>query len=260
MICFVCAGLTGYVFAPDGGSSVMASVTVHRTWAPALAMLGYALAFPALRLAIAESRPRTSEQASGLRPQASDLRSQASGFRAASAMDDGGASPVRSRVPDSIPLEPVPIAVAHHDPFAPPPDGFAALHPALRFASKRLTIGAAGLDTEQEDGTSHHVAWSALVGAVARRLPAAAPYAGETFVDIISTAGATLRFTPWTATFGDALAREGEERARAFVHLIAARCPAAKLDTATRTFVGGHEPALQLPDADVLAQHDARIG
>jgi hypothetical protein len=278
MICFVCAGLTGYVFAPESGASEMASVVVHRTWAPGLAMLGYALAFPALRLAVAEARL----------PEPASASQQVAPIVAAPqpVVRDAYVPAVRQRLPDSIPLEPeytVPvagIAAAHdpfappHDAFAPPPDAFAPppdafapppyglepLHPSLRYASKRLGIGEAGLDAEQEDGGSRRVAWADIVGAVARRTPAAAPYAGETFVDVISTAGATLRLTPWTTTSGEFLAGEGAERARGFLRLLGVRCPAAKLDAATRAFVAGHESALQLPDADVLAQHDARVG
>jgi len=99
---------------------------------------------------------------------------------------------------------------------------------------------------------------------VARRLPAEAPYAGETFVDLVSIAGATLRFLPWTEISGGpidgALATGDEsERARTFVQLIAMACPDARLDSATRTFLGGRGLAAQLPSIATLAQHDARL-
>jgi hypothetical protein len=81
-------------------------------------------------------------------------------------------------------------------------------------------------------------------------------------VDLVSTTGSTLRILPWTELTGEALLG-GEsnpvERARAFVQLVATRCPGAKLDAATRTFLGSRGLAAQLPDAALLAQHDERL-
>jgi len=47
-----------------------------------------------------------------------------------------------------------------------------------------------GIDARREDGSSVLVIWRDIVGAVARRLPN--DYQAVTFVDVISTAGATL--------------------------------------------------------------------
>jgi hypothetical protein len=80
-----------------------------------------------------------------------------------------------------------------------------------------------------------------------------------TFVDVVSTAGATLRVMPWTRLAGERIDGEGVERARAFVQLAAARCPSAKLDAATRTFLGSHGQAAQLPDEQTLSAHDRRL-
>jgi hypothetical protein len=129
----------------------------------------------------------------------------------------------------------------------------------LRYEAARVHIGDAGLIGERADGTSHRVAWTALVGVIARRLPPGAPHDGQTIVDIVSTTGATLRIVPATEIDGEVFAGFGADRARAFVRLVAERCPGAKLDGGTRAFVDGGD-ALQFPDADVLAQHDARVG
>ena len=82
----------------------------------------------------------------------------------------------------------------------------------------------------------------------------------STFVDLVSNAGATLRILPWTRLTGERLEGEpGDERARNLVKLIVAHCPAAKLDRATRAFVDDGQPAAQLPDRAMLAEHDARL-
>jgi hypothetical protein len=133
--------------------------------------------------------------------------------------------------------------------------------PTLSFAVERATLSASGISATRERDVKQ-VAWTDIVGVVARRLPADAPYDGATFVDVVSTAGSTLRVLPWTQLddeLGDAGDGSGEERARALVQLVARRCADAKLDGATRTFLGGRGHAAQLPNADTLAQHDARL-
>ncbi len=79
-----------------------------------------------------------------------------------------------------------------------------------------------------------------------------------TFVDVVSTAGATLRILPWTRLTGDSI-EPGEGRMRAFVNLAAARCPSANVDRATRAFADSAEPARQLPDEATLAAHDEHL-
>jgi hypothetical protein len=129
----------------------------------------------------------------------------------------------------------------------------------LRYATLTATISHVGIDARREDGFARTVMWPDVVGIVARRLPAEEPYEGTTFIDIVSTAGATLRILPWTRLAGDRIDGEGTERARALVQLAAARCPGAKLDAATRTFLGSHGQAAQLPDEPTLAAHDQRL-
>jgi hypothetical protein len=77
--------------------------------------------------------------------------------------------------------------------------------------------------------------WRDVVGVVARRLPSA--YEGATFVDIVSTAGSTLRILPWTRVTGEPIDGDGERRARELVELVTSRCPDARLDPATRAFI-----------------------
>ena len=158
---------------------------------------------------------------------------------------------VRSKTPGAVqqitPLE-VPVAVI--------PEGLAN---KLRYTTLNANISHVGISASREDGFSRVVMWPDVVGIVARRLPADAPYDGATFVDLVSTAGATLRILPWTVLTGDAVNGEGAERARSFCQLVAARCRGAKLDSATRTFIGSHGQAAQLPDEDTLAAHDKRL-
>lgn len=158
---------------------------------------------------------------------------------------------VRSKTPGAVqqitPLE-VPIAVI--------PDGLAN---KLRYTTLNANISHVGITANREDGFSRVVMWPDVVGIVARRLPADAPYDGATFIDLVSTAGATLRILPWTVLTGDAVTGDGAERARSFCQLVAARCRGAKLDSATRTFIGSHGQAAQLPDEDTLAAHDKRL-
>jgi len=131
----------------------------------------------------------------------------------------------------------------------------------LSFATTTVALKSDGVVARCDSGVTKAVAWSEVVGVVARRLPPDAPYHGETFVDLVSTVGSTLRILPSTELTGELLqGAEGPvERARAFVQLVASRCPGAKLDAATRTFLGSRGLAAQLPDAGMLAQHDARL-
>lgn len=136
-----------------------------------------------------------------------------------------------------------------------PPPG---LHGTIRFAVLAGEVTRAGIDARRADGPVILVLWRDVVGIVARRLPPA--LGGAPFVDIVSTAGATLRILPWTKLTGDTIPGESDDaRVRALVTLLAQRCPEAQLDAATRTYLAGAEPAPQLPDAETLAAHDQRL-
>jgi hypothetical protein len=131
----------------------------------------------------------------------------------------------------------------------------------LRFTTLTADLSRAGIDARREDGSTLLVMWRDLVGVVARRLPPDEPYNGIGFVDLVSTAGSTLRILPWTRLSGDPVDGDGEgdARCRAVVQLVQARCPEIQLDRATKTFVVGGDPPAQLPDAATLAAHDQRL-
>ena len=113
------------------------------------------------------------------------------------------------------------------------------------------------MDARREDGSTQLVLWRDVVGVVARRLPPA--YEGAPFVDLVSTAGATVRVLPWTRLTGEPVEGTGADRARALVARVVAHCPAIKLDPVTREFVEGSGPPGQLPDVPTLDAHDARL-
>jgi len=100
------------------------------------------------------------------------------------------------------------------------------------------------------------VLWRDVVGVVARRLPPV--YDSAAFVDIVSTAGSTLRIVPWTRLTGELVDAAGDDRPRAVIEHVLARCPNARLDPATQHFLDTGEPA-QLPDLDTLRAHDDRL-
>jgi hypothetical protein len=126
----------------------------------------------------------------------------------------------------------------------------------LRYVALAAELTGGGIDARREDGSSRLVLWRDVVGVVARRLPPA--YDGATFVDVVSTAGSTLRIVPWTRLTGDPIGGDTDERPRSVVEHIAARCPAAKLDPATRQFLETGTAA-QLRDVETLHAHDARL-
>ena len=151
--------------------------------------------------------------------------------------------------------EPAPVVAKPRT--APP--ATSALRGKLRYATALAEVTAAGIEARGEDGSDRLVLWRDVVGVVARRLPAEVPYDGTPFVDIVSTAGSTLRLLPWTRLTGATVEGDGDGRARALVQLVVARCPAVQLDPATRRFLAGPEPAAQLRDAATLAAHDEQL-
>jgi hypothetical protein len=84
-------------------------------------------------------------------------------------------------------------------------------------------------------------------------------YEGVTFVDLVSTAGMTLRLFSWTRLNGEPVEGTGDARARALVKLVAERCANVKLDPATRAFVESDKPAAQLKDLQTMCAHDDRL-
>lgn len=167
---------------------------------------------------------------------------------------------IRTKSPSSAPVPRVPASSGAMTPLEMPAlDEAVPASPTLNYAVATATLTRLGISAQREDGTHKQVAWDSIVGVIARRLPAEVPYAGETFVDVVSSAGATLRFLPWTQIDGVPILGEGEERARAFVQLVAARCLDAKLDSWTKVFADGGGRAAQLPSAKTLAAHDEKL-
>ena len=139
------------------------------------------------------------------------------------------------------------------------PAGPGGLRGKLNYAVAAAVLTAEGIAAHREDGSVKQVSWDSIVGIIARRLPDEPPYDSETIVDLVSTSGSTLRVVPWTQISGAPLHAEGEERARAFVNLVAARCLDAQLDGWTKIFADGIGHAVQLPSAKTLAAHDERL-
>lgn len=126
----------------------------------------------------------------------------------------------------------------------------------LAYAIAAAEITSGGVDARREAGEIVLVLWRDVVGVVARRLPPF--YDSTTFIDLVSTAGSTLRVLPWTRLTGQPLEGGDEERGRSLIRLVSERCPNAKIDAATRSFLDGSEAA-QLPDAATLKAHDERL-
>jgi len=129
----------------------------------------------------------------------------------------------------------------------------------IAYAVGTAQLSPSSIETRRPDGEARRVMWADVVGVVVRRLPSAAPYDGATFVDIVSTSGATLRILPATTVRGETLPDGIDDRARSLVRLAIKHKPDVHLDVATREFIKGREPAAQLPDAAALAKHDARL-
>jgi hypothetical protein len=168
--------------------------------------------------------------------------------RQSSGLDDADYAPLDPKVPPALAR----MVAARH---AAEP-----ARPKLSFATTTAELTRAGIEARREDGHTVLVLWRDVVNVIARRLPSDVAE-GVTFVDVVSTAGQTLRLLPWTKLLGETTVDgQGSARARAIVALIASRCPAVQLDAATRSFVdSAMQPATQLPDAASLAEHDARL-
>src|SRR5262249_9667948 len=100
----------------------------------------------------------------------------------------------------------------------------------------------------REDGLSRLVLWRDVVGVVARRMPPA--YDGAAFVDIVSTAGSTLRIVPWTRLSGQLIDIDDRNRTRAVVEHVVAPGPSGRRDPAV--------PRHRRPRAAAGPRHAAR--
>jgi hypothetical protein len=253
----------GYLFPPETVRLGDLSLTVDRTWAPAMLLFGIFAGLIALALSVHEGleddvgeyKPITIPGKTPSSPGKLTSSSSQGGRKAAANVKPLGAKPEIQRVGE-VPHEP---GAATGENGVQKAEHVETLRKTLSFATTSAELSAGGIEARREDGLVKLVRWGDIVGVVARRLPLVAPYDSVTFVDLVSTAGATLRILPWTRLLGDPVEGEGDERARCLVQLLAARCPEAHLDPATRTFLGSHGPAAQLPDVETLAAHDARL-
>jgi hypothetical protein len=230
---FGTAGAAGYLFAPDGGGAEQMGValTVHRTWGPALTLIAQVLGLFALYHA---SNHETADDVAPYVPVVIAL-------------------PADRAKRSSDPVPTVAKERLSSDAIATAPE---AVRGKLSFATLTAELTRGGIDARREDDTTVLVMWRDVVGVVARRLPP--EHGGTTFIDLVSTAGSTLRVLPWTRLTGDPVDGDGDARARTLVALVAERCPEAKLDPATRAFLDGKDAA-QLPDLATLAAHDQRL-
>ena len=138
-------------------------------------------------------------------------------------------------------------------PTTPPP---VALDSKIQFATIAGEISVAGIDARRTGG-SVLVMWRDVVGLVVRRLPP--ELEGHVFLDIVSTAGMTLRILPWTKLTGERIDGDADARLRALITLVKPRCPDVKIDRATQAFLDGTKPAAQLPNPEMLAKHDQAL-
>jgi hypothetical protein len=235
--------MAAYLFAPDSGSYGMTfmdsefSIQIKRTMAPLITIVGAVVGMVALYYAALEEDPTTSTSAPVLTPR-----------------------PVQPSQPLPPPEKtPSPIPVATQDrPSAPLATVPEKLRGKIQYSALTLDISAGGLDGVRTDGKSVLVVWRDVVGIVARRLPR--DYDGLTFVDIVSTAGNTLRVVPWTRVTGFSFSQLSDTaRTLAFIADVIRRCPDITLDPATRKFVETRSEPVQLPDLVTLAAHDERL-
>jgi hypothetical protein len=240
-IVFVCGGAAAYVFGFDVGENAVVSVV--RTWAP-LMFLGATLAgMFALYYAIDHDydsmvAPRELPEA---RQVPFPMESRPITTRAAtippSPAPSSTSGPTQPRATTPIPI---PAAAAGN----------------IAYATLTVEMTVGGIDGRREDRSSVLVLWRDVVGVVVRRMPP--DYEAATFIDVVSTAGSTVRILPWTRVSGVASSADGDARARTVVEMIRQKCPSARIDAATQAFLDGR-PAAQLPDLATLAAHDERL-
>jgi len=267
---------TAYLFGPEteGPTVTQLGGSLHRTWAPLTLIAGLVAGCATLYVAVAPQptdlgtayKPITlvpTQPTSGTMP-----RAPSTGPRTPSA----GVAPRRISTGSMTPLAAAPPGGfsdtmerrARH-PSRParsmPSESIAALaapdHLRNRMSYIALTaeLTGGGLDVRREDGSSRLVLWRDVVGVVARRMPPELD--GTPFVDIISTAGSTLRIVPWTRLTGAPI-EDGDARPRGIVERVVTMCPGARLDPATREFLDTGEAA-QLPDLETLQAHDTHL-
>ncbi len=254
------AGAAAFLCGPEATAAEQATlgIEVHRTTAPFLMLLGLMIGIAVMYYAVTQ---HTADDVGTYKPVA----------------------PIADR-PLTEKMPPVVVAPRKHEssppaaalvkhPSSPPADALrerkstppgsapvstlpAHLRNTLEFVALTAELTRAGIDARREDGTTRLVMWRDVVGLVVRRMPA--EHDALVFLDVVSTAGSTLRLLSWTRMTGEVVEGEGDSWHRALLTTIMARCPTASLDPATKRFHGG-EPAAQLRDVMKLAAHDGKL-
>ncbi|MDB4959896.1 MAG: hypothetical protein JWO36_7465 [Myxococcales bacterium] len=283
----------GYLFQPESTTFAVGTIEVQRTWAPLMLLGSYLFGFIALSLAVSAETseddvgeykpiviPGKSPAGYGKLKPVTPAAPRVAGSPSAPAPTRGSLLPDELSVniadPDTAksgqPVGEEDTMTVLHRPGKRAPTAVGKMAAAITreqlrkklfYATAIANIGSSGIEAKREDGLglAKVVRWRDVVGVVARRLPEESPYDGITFVDVVSSPGATLRILPWTrlnAEKFDDDEEDGELRARAFVQLVVDHCPDVHLDPATRTFLGAGEAA-QVPTVEVLAVHDAKL-
>jgi len=256
ILVIVCSFMAAYVAKPDpsGAAAALGQLSVTRTWAPLAMMLGAFLGMLAVHYATSDSTavaidaPRLGAPPVDSPEPLPIARARDATIDPPLAATTTPAATAPAGSTESPPQRP-------SAPLVPVPDH---LRNKLAFATMTAELGPAGIDARREDGKTVLVLWRDVVGVVARRLPP--DQEGAPFVDVVSTAGSTLRLLPWTRMSGEPLVADTDNaRALAFLDLAIGRCPNITLDTATRKFVEQRDVPAQLPTAEMLAAHDARL-
>jgi hypothetical protein len=235
--------LAAYLFAPDNAgmtATIMdneVTIQIQRTMAPLVTIIGAVVSMVALYYAATEETASLSMPAPAPTPRP--------------------ALPSQPLQVDKQASTPIPVATQDRPsgPLSAIPE---KLRGKLNYSALTLDVSKGGLDGVRTDGKAILVGWREIVGAVARRLPP--EYDGATFIDIVSTAGNTLRITPWTRVTGFSFSQLSDTaRVLAFVADVIRNCPDITLDPATRKFVETRGEPVQLPDLTTLAAHDERL-
>ena len=246
---FGSAFTAAYLFNPQvtGIEAQLMGIEVQRTLAPVLFFVAMGVAIAVLYYAASQ----TTDDLGDYRPLAPALAT-ATALRARAKTP----TPPPTGIPQKHPSAPPASALAEKPTTGPISVIPVHLKKKLKYVAITAELTRAGIDARREDGSTKLVMWRDVVGLVARRMPA--EHDGITFLDIVSTAGSTLRLIPWTRLTGETVEGEGDAWSRALLGKLAAHCPAAAIDPATQRFQRG-ELAAQLPDTDRLAAHDAKL-
>jgi hypothetical protein len=259
MTMFGTAGAAAFLFRPEATSveQTMLGIEVHRTSAPFLMLLGLMIGIAVMYYAVTQ---HTADDVGQYKPVAPIGERKVTGqVPPITVAEKHQSQPpqVALEKSDSSP----PADAVRERKTTPPGSGPVSMIPEhlrkkLKFVAVTATLTRAGIDARREDGTSKLVMWRDVVGLVVRRMPA--EYDGLLFLDVVSTAGSTLRLVQWTRLTGETFEGEGDAWHRAVLKSMMAHSPAASLDPATKRFHGG-EPAAQLPDVTKLAAHDGKL-